>query len=143
MHLSVKNIKVQDLALSLSKRSSHLFKKVTPQVLLGTEKVGDMFPLSLPPCHNCKAPRTDENAKFCPNCGTMLKSVSIFEALISNDIDKLPLTTRRVENIKLNSNIRTIKDILMDTDNSELRKVPRIGPGWTKKIYSYAEEFIV
>lgn len=92
-----------------------------------------MFPLSLPPCHNCKAPRTDENAKFCPNCGTMLKSVSIFEALISNDIDKLPLTTRRVENIKLNSNIRTIKDILMDTDNSELRKVPRIGPGWTKK----------
>ncbi|MFC6652317.1 hypothetical protein [Paenibacillus rhizoplanae] len=138
-----KSIKNQDLAISLSKRSSHLFKKVTPQVLLGTEDVGAMFPLSLPPCDKCKTPRTDENAKFCPNCGAMLKSISIFESLISNDIDRLPLTSRRVESIKLNSNIKTIKDILMDTDNSELRKVPQIGPEWAKKIYSYAEEFIV
>lgn len=138
-----KNIKIQDLAIALSKRNSHLFKKVNPQVLLGTEDVGAMFPLSLPPCQSCKTPRTDENAKFCPNCGAMLKSISIFESLILNDIDRLPLTARRVERIKTYSNIKTIKDILMDTDSSELRKVPQIGPEWAKRIYSYAEEFIV
>jgi hypothetical protein len=138
-----KSIGTQELIESLRIRNSHLFKKVTPQILLGTDDISSLFPLSLPPCHKCRTPRNNEHAKFCPNCGALLKSVSVFESLISNDIDKLPLTVRRVQSIKQHSKIKTVKDILMDLDNSELRKVPQIGPHWAKQIYSYAEEFIV
>lgn len=138
-----KSITISDLATSLSKRNAHAYKRISPSVFLGTNNISNMFPLSLPPCHVCHTARINEHSKFCPECGAKLKTVSIFEALVANDISELPLTLKRVEAIKQHSNIRTIKDILMDIDNRELRKVPQIGPIWAKRIFSYAEEYIV
>ncbi|MDR3565532.1 MAG: hypothetical protein P4N59_29410 [Negativicutes bacterium] len=138
-----KSITTMNLAISLKKRNAHSLKRVTPNSLIGTEDVADFFPLSLPPCQVCGAPRVSEHAKFCLECGSQLKIASIFESLIKNDISVLPLTSRRVNAIKKHSLIRTVKDILMDNGNKELRKVPQIGPHWAKEIISYAEEYLV
>ncbi|MCY6356003.1 hypothetical protein [Clostridium sp. ZS2-4] len=137
-----KAIKSIDLAIALRKRNAHSFKRITSRVLIGTEDIRSIFPLSLPPCPVCGTPRASEHTKFCGECGAPLKTASIFEELVSNDINKLPLTAKRVQSIKKYSRIRTIKDILMDNDNKELRGVPQIGPYWADKIYSYAEEYI-
>lgn len=110
--------------------------------MIPSEEIRDKFSLALPPCKKCKTPRVSEHARFCSNCGTALQSESIFESLVNQDISELPLTELRVEKIKAHSKIRTIKDILMDSENRELRKVPRIGPIWAERIASYAEEFI-
>lgn len=59
---------------------------------------------------------------------------------MSRGIEELPLTAARVEKIKAHSRIRTIKDVLMEHENRELRSVPRIGPYWAHRIYAYAEE---
>ncbi|WP_186672807.1 zinc ribbon domain-containing protein [Sporosarcina sp. BP05] len=141
--LGKKSLSIEDLQTALKSRNAHYYKKITSSSLLNGNDPKTVFPLSLPPCQKCSTPRQDENARFCPNCGAMLKSISVFESLISNDIDKLPLTPQRVKSIKEQCNIRTIKDILMDTDNKELRKVKQVGEVWTERIFSYAEEFIV
>lgn len=98
--------------------------------------------LALPACNTCGAPRISSDAKFCSECGTRLTESSVFESIVNQDIDVLPLTKTRVRNIKTKSKIRTIKDILMDHDNSELMKVDMIGAFWCKRIKSYAEEVI-
>jgi len=141
--MSQKVINLTDLVISLSKRNAHAYKRVSPSNLLGTENISEIFQLSLPPCHVCHTPRNSEHSKFCHECGTKLKAFSIFEALVSNDISELPLTALRVDRIKEHSNIRKIKDILMDIENKELRQVPQVGPIWAQRIYSYAEEYIV
>ena len=109
---------------------------------MGKLKTSEAFPLSLPPCQKCNTPRINEHAKFCHNCGAQLKAISIFETLVAESIKKLPLTEGRVQTIINHSNIRTIKDILIDHDNNELRSVPQIGPVWSSRIAAYAEEFI-
>ncbi|MCP8971339.1 ORC-CDC6 family AAA ATPase [Ectobacillus ponti] len=141
--IAKKSISMEELRVALKIRNTQYYKKVSATSLLNGQDPQVVFPLSLPPCQQCKTPRLNENAKFCHECGSMLKSSSIFEALIANDIDKLPLTPNRVKNIKEQSSIRTIRDILMDIDNTELRKVKQIGEVWAEKIFSYAEEFIV
>lgn len=140
--LGKKSIKSMDLAIALRKRDAHSFKRIISSKLIGSEDIQSVFPLSLPPCPICGTPRASEHTKFCGTCGNQLKSASIFEQLVANDISELPLTTKRVMSIKKHSRIKTIKDILMDIDNRELRGVPQIGPYWAKKIYSYAEEYI-
>lgn len=137
-----KAVKSIDLAIALKKRDAHAYKRSTPSSLIGLEDIQNMFPLSLPPCPICGTPRVSEHTKFCGECGTQLKIASIFEELVKNDISKLPLTGKRVQTIKKHSRIKNVKDILMDTDNRELRGVPQIGPYWAEKIYSYAEEYI-
>ncbi|MFD2867380.1 hypothetical protein ACFSY7_02550 [Kurthia populi] len=141
--LGKKSISINDLQTSLKSRNSKFFKKISSSSLLKDKDAKILFPLALPPCQQCKTARQDEDARFCYNCGAILKSVSVFESLVTNDIDKLPLTKQRVKSIKEQSTIRTIKDILMDTDNKELRRVKQIGEVWAERIFSYAEEFIV
>lgn len=138
-----KNVTTEHLLLSLSKRNAHSFKRITPSVLLGNEDVKNLFPLALPHCQVCHSPRISEHSKFCNECGAPLQTFSIFEKLVSSDISVLPLTQNRVKSIKNSSNIRTVKDILMDNENRELRKVPQVGAYWAQRIYSYAEEYIV
>lgn len=141
--MAKKAISTVDLSTSLGKRDSHSYKRIVPSNLLGTDDINMIFPLSLPPCQVCNTPRLSEHTKFCGQCGAQLKSASVFEELVANDISKLPLTEKRVKSIKAHSRIRIIKDILMDIDNRELRNVPQIGPYWAEKIFSYAEEYIV
>lgn len=137
-----RSVNVSDFVEAFEKRHPHEFTRVNPRTLIGTTELGAAFPLSLPPCQVCKTPRVNEAAKFCLNCGAQLKSVSVFESIVSRGIEELPLTERRVATIKEHSRIRTIKDILMDHENRELRGVPRVGPIWAKRIYAYAEEYI-
>jgi hypothetical protein len=131
-----------DLVEALERRHAHEFTRFSAGSLLGKQSLADAFRLSLPPCQVCKTPRVNEAAKFCLNCGSQLKAVSVFESIVNQDINKLPLTETRVRRIKENSKIRKIKDVLIDHENRELRNVPWIGPYWARRIYAYAEEFI-
>lgn len=136
------NIKNVELATALKTRNMHEYKRFTVESLLGEGDIRDMFPFSLPPCPKCHTPRISADTKFCSECGEKLVTPSLFEELVKNDINKLPLTPHRVETIKQNSTIRTIRDILMDKDHRELRSVPQVGAYWTNRIFSYAEEYI-
>jgi ABC-type iron transport system FetAB ATPase subunit len=127
---------------AFSKRTSRDFARITPRRLLGNQDVGTVLVLALPPCQNCKTPRVSEAARFCLNCGAPLKAMSMFETLIQNDIEELPLTPARVRSIKQHSAIRTVKDILLDHEHRALRSIPQVGPFWAKRIYSYAEEYL-
>jgi RecA/RadA recombinase len=135
-------VKAADLVEALKSRNAHEFTRVSVTSMLGGKTIEAAFPLSLPACEVCRTPRVNEQARFCMNCGAQLKSVSVFESLVQRDISELPLTATRVTRIKQSSSIRKIKDILMDHENRELRRVPRIGPYWAKRIYAYAEEYI-
>lgn len=137
-----KSIKISDLVEALEHRHAHEFTRINSSNLVGSVDFADAFPLSLPPCQNCHTPRINESAKFCLNCGAQLKTISAFETIVSRDISDLPLTQKRVESIRKHSKLRSIKDILIDHENRELRKVKQVGPYWAKRIYSYAEEFI-
>lgn len=136
------NIKNVELATALKTRNMHEYKRFTVESLLGEGDIRDMFPFSLPPCPKCHTPRISADTKFCSECGEKLVTPSLFEELVKNDISKLSLTPHRVETIKQNSTIRTIRDILMDKDHRELRSVPQVGAYWTNRIFSYAEEYI-
>jgi hypothetical protein len=140
--LGRRNVSVADMVQAIENRHPHEFTRFNSKSLIGNKPFEDAFRLSLPPCQVCKTPRVNEAAKFCLNCGAQLKAVSVFESLVHQDISELPLTQTRVDRIKENSRIRTVKDVLMDYENRELRSVPRIGPYWARRIYAYAEEFI-
>lgn len=137
-----KALNVNDYVTAFRHRDPHEFTRIGQSKLLERENPEDLFALSLPPCQKCQTPRSSEHAKFCQNCGAPLLEASIFEALVEKDISSLRLTERRVTTIKSHSNIRKIRDILMDHDHSELRGVPQIGPFWSKHISSLAEEYI-
>lgn len=135
-------INLQDYVGAFEVRAAHNYPRVTTATILGVQDISSQFSLSLPPCQSCQTPRVNEAARFCTNCGAELTSISVFENIVDQDIDVLPLTDRRIEMIKEHSKIRKIKDILMDHDRRQLRGVPRIGPFWANKIAHYAEEQI-
>lgn len=140
--MGAKAVSISDYVRALKTRHAHEFTRTTAANLIGAEDASAVFSLRLPPCQVCKTPRMNEGAKFCLECGARLISLSVFESLVSQPIDILPLTELRVRSIKKHSRIRQIKDILMDHDQNELLRVPRIGPYWANRIYAYAEEYI-
>jgi hypothetical protein len=138
---SSRGVNVENYTFAFKNRPNHHYPRYTVSGIFSGLDINTTFQLSLPACPTCNTPRISEESKFCSNCGTKLKDASIFESIVKQDITSLPITNNRAESIKSNSNIRCIKDLLMDTDNRQLRKVPQIGPFWAKKIKSYAEEF--
>lgn len=139
---SSRGLNVEKYVYAFSNRPNHHYPRHLANSLVPVENLEDAFSLALPPCEVCKSPRVSNKAKFCMECGAKLKDASIFEDIVNQDIKFLPITKKRVNSIKKYSKIKKIKDILMDYDNKELRKVNMIGPVWAKKIRSYAEEFI-
>lgn len=135
-------ISIDNLSKAFESRNAHEYTRIVPENLIKKDDSRDKFALALPPCQTCGALRINAEAKFCLSCGSKLQIESIYTKLIKNDISKLPLTDTRIERIKSESNIQTIQDILLDSDNKELRKVERIGPFWAKKIYNYAVEYL-
>jgi ABC-type iron transport system FetAB ATPase subunit len=140
--LSVKAPGIADTVRALANRSAHEFTRAQTSRLLGGRALEDAFALMLPPCQNCGSARSNDSAKFCHQCGAPLKNISIFEELVNQGIEALTLTSRRISSIKEHSNIRYVKDILLDHDHKELLSIPRVGPYWAKRIMSYAEEYI-
>ncbi|WP_207198835.1 zinc ribbon domain-containing protein [Peribacillus sp. TH14] len=125
----------------LQKTKTRQFKRFVSKSLF-TEEMVAKCKFELPPCSSCGNQRTFDEAKFCAYCGAKLESASLFLELIEQDISALPLTSKRVEMIKTGSNIVIIKDILMDDNGVELKKVKGIQGYWAQKIKDYAEEFI-
>lgn len=100
------------------------------------------FALRLPQCQSCGAERPSEHARFCPNCGAQLKSASTFEKLVAQDISILPISDRILKRIKENSQIRKVRDILIDTSREQLRGIKYIGEIRATNIISAAEEHV-
>jgi ABC-type iron transport system FetAB ATPase subunit len=123
-------------------KSGRNYPRVTTQTIFSTNNVSALFELSLPPCSECSTPRVNEGAMYCIRCGAELTQISIFEQIVNQSIDILPLTESRIQSIKDSCSIRTIKDILMDQDRRQLRKVHMIGEVWASRIANYAEEQI-
>ena len=139
---SKRAVNIEEYCTAFSNRLSHTYPRRSEQKILGSDEVSNIFVLALPSCEICNTPRISEKAKFCAHCGNKLADASIFENIVNQDVNKLPITLKRASSIKENCKIRTIKDILMDHENRELRNVPMIGPFWSNRIKSYAEEFI-
>lgn len=139
---SSRGINYKNYSLAFSNRPNHLYPRYQESGIVIKTEGEEYFQLALPPCPNCNTPRISEESKFCSNCGVKLKDASIFESIVSQDIDNLPITSGRASSIKDGSKIKTIKDILLDSDNKQLRQVNMIGPVWAKRIKSYAEEYI-
>lgn len=117
--------------------------RVTTSALLDAAGVSpEDFTLALPVCHVCDTPRSNPDAKFCSNCGTQLKPSSTYEALVKRDITVLPITPRMEKRIKENSNIRRVRDILMDSNKETLLGIPYIGKIRAQAILGYAEEYV-
>lgn len=116
--------------------------RISPENLARQENFASLFRLSLPHCQNCGAERISEQAKFCQSCGFQLKTASLYDELVNQDISVLPLSKRMVKRIKENSNIRKIKDILIDTDRSNLRSIRLIGEVRAAQIANCAEEHV-
>ena len=139
---SSRGINFENYCEAFENRPNHHYPRHTENGILQALDTSKMFALALPPCPVCNTPRLSEESKFCSNCGAKLKNISIFESIVSQGIENLPITQNRSQTIKANSKISSIKDILMDTDNRQLFKVPQIGPYWANRIKTYAEEFI-
>ena len=137
-----KSVGLSELADRLAKRDAHAFVRVTSAKLLGASDIAAALPLMLPPCSACQTERATPTAKFCLNCGAPLTVSSTFETAVLQDLAVLPLTPNRVRSIKQHSTIRTVKDILLDKDHTELLRVHMIGPVWATRISRYAEEFV-
>ena len=75
-------------------------------------------------------------------CGSELKDVSPYEELVQAGIDQLPLTPRKVEGLKTHTKIRTVQDVLLDEEATEIRKVPYVGPVWASRIKNAAQEYV-
>jgi ABC-type arginine transport system ATPase subunit len=98
--------------------------------------------LSLLPCGNCGTPRAFPEQRFCMNCGAELRDGSVYLDLLRTPIDDLPLPRAKIDGISGHTSLKTVHDILMDDEAQELRRVPRIGPVWSKRIRTVAEEFV-
>ena len=138
--LSSKAPKTDDIAVALKKRNAHEFTRTKTDFLLPEE--GPQLKLRMPACQNCGEQRSSEEARFCSSCGAPLKTASIYEELVSEKIDVLPLTSTRIKALKTKSSIKTVRDILHDIGHKELLSVPQVGKYWAARIYYLAEEYI-
>lgn len=127
---------------AFTSQSHQAWPRISSERLIAAEGGPTNFLLSLPNCQRCGAPRQNESARFCHSCGSELKTSSLYEQLVGQDISSLPITKARAASIRSSSNIRTVRDILIDSSRQELRNVPYVGPIWADRIVHYAEEHV-
>ncbi|HDZ8928924.1 TPA: hypothetical protein RUX58_003691 [Aeromonas dhakensis] len=100
------------------------------------------FKISLPQCQTCGTERPSPEARFCPNCGARLKSSSAYEHLADQDISVLDISTAMKNRIKKSSQIRKVRDILIDSSREQLMAIKYIKKARAVKIVSAAEEYV-
>lgn len=100
------------------------------------------FFISLPQCQVCGTERTSPDARFCFSCGAQLKSSSAYENLSGQDISVLPISSAMKDRIKTHSQMRKVRDILIDNSREQLMKIPYIKKARAIKIVGAAEEFV-
>lgn len=133
---------LQSFVTAFSSQTHQAWPRISPDTLVTPDRITQLFRLSLPQCQNCSAPRVSEDARFCPSCGAQLKTASLYNDLVKQDISVLPLSKKIVGRIKQGSTIRTIKDVLLDSDRTKLRGVRYIGSIRASRIVHYAEEYL-
>lgn len=130
-----------DVVTALKERDAHAFVRAQAERLLGDDYKGRCT-LDLAPCQNCGAPRISEDAQFCMRCGRQLSTASVYDELLKQPIERLPLTTKKLEGLKKHTSIRSVNDVLLDEEHRQIRSVPRVGPIWAARIRRCAEEFV-
>lgn len=75
-------------------------------------------------------------------CGAELRDSSVYLDLLSTPVDELPLPKAKIDGIKARTSLRTVHDVLMDDEAQQLRTIPWVGPVWSKRIRTVAEEFV-
>ncbi|TMO70145.1 hypothetical protein CWC17_18775 [Pseudoalteromonas sp. S3785] len=138
--LATKAAKTDDISTALKSRNAHEFTRTKSDYLV--PETDEPLKLKMPACQSCGEERSSDEARFCSNCGAPLKTASIYEELVNESIDVLPLTPSRINSIKSKSGIKLVRDILHDIGHKEIRTVPQIGSFWATKIYQLAEEYI-
>ena len=136
-----KSYALDDANRSLASTNAHAFVRVQVAGLLGPT-FAERCTIDLAPCQKCGAPRISEDARFCMKCGAELKDVSVYDELIHADIDKLPLTPNKIRGLKTHTSLRTVQDILLDQEAIQIRKVPYVGPVWSSRIQTAAQEYV-
>ena len=126
---------------ALKTRDAHSFVRATPSRILGAD-FASRCTLDLAPCQHCGAARLSEEARFCMKCGRELQNASIYEELLRAPLTKLPLTQNKKDGLLQHTAIRTVQDILLDDESTQIRSVPRVGPVWAARIRLAAEEFV-
>ena len=132
---------LENMITAFANRDAHAFARGKGKTLLG-EEYQSRCVLDLAPCPNCDTPRISDDARFCMKCGMPLTDTSVYEQLLRTEISALPLTEHRISTILENSTIQTIQDVLVDEEMKQLRGVPGIGPVWSARIRTWAEEFV-
>ncbi|WP_187322681.1 ORC-CDC6 family AAA ATPase [Serratia marcescens] len=112
------------------------------RILEVTNLTGSDFKISLPQCQVCGTERPTPEAHFCPNCGSRLKSSSAYEHLADQDISVLDISSAMKERIKRNSQIRKVRDILIDSSREQLMAIKYIKKARAVKIVGAAEEYV-
>lgn len=135
-----RSFSVADAIRGLQSRDAHAFARTKGTVLLGPH-YEERCVLDLPPCPNCGTARVSEEQRFCMKCGQELHNASVYEELLQTPIDVLPLPARKREGIKQHTSLRTVQDLLLD-DDQHLLTVPYIGPIWSARIRTVAQEFV-
>lgn len=133
---------VSTFVTAFAAQTHQAWPRVSPESLVKPADYPELFRLTLPHCQSCGAERASEHARFCQNCGAQLKTTSLYDELVNQDISVLPLSRRMVTRIKENSNIRKIKDILIDTKRTNLRGIKFIGEVRAAHIATCAEEHV-
>ncbi|WP_432059157.1 hypothetical protein [Streptomyces sp. S1] len=136
-----RNPKMSTAVELLNRRDSHVRVRRRVDSLLGSD-YQSRCRLNLGACSNCRTERDNPEARFCSNCGTRLEQVSVFEELLDTPIEKLPISSILLERIRNSSDIRKVKDVLLDEERQVLLKVPYIGPVRASHIWGLAEEFV-
>jgi len=136
-----KSYSLKSVVQALERRDAHAFIRTKAASLLGSD-FRNRCSLDLAPCPTCGTPRLSEDARFCMKCGSRLVDTSIYDQLLQTEIDKLPLTRRKIEGLIRHTSIRTVQDILLDHEGRQIRSVPYIGHVWAARIRNAAEEFV-
>lgn len=136
-----RSYKLSDLVEAMLTRSSHSLVKTKAETLLGRDYLSKCT-LALPACSSCNTARVSENQRFCMNCGAELTNASVYLELLKAPIDGLPLPAAKIQAIKNHTSIRSIQDLLTDDEQSLRKPGSYIGPIWSKRIKTVAEEFV-
>lgn len=112
------------------------------KILEATKLSGNDFKISLPQCQVCGTERPTPEAHFCSHCGSRLKSSSAYEYLADQDISVLDISSAMKERIKRNSQIRKVRDILIDSSREQLLAIKYIKKARAVKIVGAAEEYV-
>lgn len=125
-----------------AKKHSTWPRTFSTKILEVTKLEGSDFKISLPQCQVCGKERPTPEAHFCSHCGSRLKSSSAYEYLADQDISVLEISSAIKERIKKNSQIRKVRDILIDSSREQLMAIKYIKKARAVKIVGAAEEYV-